>query len=184
MCCRPYPTLFPFSFLIRQICKLAKRTNCRKTVKFRLVPLRAPFFVCGFVLLLHSILSWHLAQFATHNSSEPQEFFACSRFLFFYYYIFCCWLINWERRESHRSSLFLIVVASSSVWMFRFSGLFAFLIDFSHNSCATKSVNERITKTESSFPQYAPRPPRPPSPCLHGDSFVVLALSLSFSSLP
>lgn len=103
MCCRPYPTLFPFSFLIRQICKLAKRTNCRKTVKFRLVPLRAPFFVLSSAPL-HSLL--------TFGTVRNAQFFRAPRILrmlpvfVFFIIIFFCWLINSARRESHRLNNF------------------------------------------------------------------------------
>lgn len=113
MCCRLYPTPFLCSFLIRQICKLAKRANCRKTVKFRLVPLRAPFFVCGFVLLLHSLLTFGTvrnAQFfrAPKNSSHAPGF------LFNFFFCFFFWLINSARRESHRLNNFSSLVFLSN----------------------------------------------------------------------
>lgn len=114
MCCRLYPTPFLCSFLIRQICKLAKRANCRKTVKFRLVPLRAPFFVCGSVLLLHSLLTFGTvrnAQFfrAPKNSSHAPGFL----FNFFFWFFFF-WLINSARRESHRLNNFSSLVFLSN----------------------------------------------------------------------
>lgn len=118
MCCRLYPTLFLCSFLIRQICKLAKRVNCRKTVKFRPVPLRAPFFVsffvcvCGFVLLLHSLL--------TFGTVRNAQFFRAPRILrmlpVFYsiFFLFFFWLINSARRESHRLNNFSSLVFLSN----------------------------------------------------------------------
>lgn len=119
MCCRLYPTLFLCSFLIRQICKLAKRANCRKTVKFRPVPLRAPFFVsffvcvCGFVLLLHSLLTFGTVRnaqfFRAPRILRMLPVFYSILFLFFFF-----WLINSARRESHRLNNFSSLVFLSN----------------------------------------------------------------------
>lgn len=64
----------------------AKRLNFAPFLYVRRSSFRSSFaFAASFFC---SILSWHLAQFATHNSSEPQEFFACSRFFIQFFFCF------------------------------------------------------------------------------------------------